>query len=368
MFTESDPPLSESLHAHEGAPIEWQTPSSDHIYEFREVAPVLTPLVEFVDEDALDTLPASVREQVITFSDAELQWFTEAPSETREADMKRLAASRWFQRKSGYWPNPARYVEGTIGLEIIEDPVKEEFIIGQAGKGIRFLNYGDDLEPQAVEQCTRFVEYLSQYVGERLYDFVTDVVISKFPEYDPDLNFDMSRSLSGIRGAEAQTAGFTDDRVPGVIFTDAELLDIRTDPSLDGEFLLSTLIHEAGHLIHGSDVAGMQALQQFAGAIGFEQGHGSPTTYGLTSVKEAFAETARYTLLSHDPTAISPDTNDAFLALLQDRMLKPGETQNDRPIATPVNREPIVVERRVGDTILYPALPVPDHILVKSPW
>lgn len=284
----------------------------------------------------------------------------------------------------------------------------EQFIIGQAGRGIRFFNFGQPLTAPQVHELQLFVDEANQWLGERLYDDLTDVVFAPIDQHCADAHKNM------------EMHGYTEAHLPGVFFVDSNiLLDAwqHHQKALKVSWLRQVLHHELEHLGHGESNQQIAALEEFAARIGWDVAGanaarakglidlsayapandymvqlpdksyvrmtaaqykaafpgenlrryalGSPTLYGNKNFCEAYAETGTQIRLGDLVARQMPETRDAYLEHFQQRLLRPGETAADRPIATPLNRPPIVVERRTGNSIIYPSTTLPDTIYIR---
>lgn len=307
------------------------------------------------------------------------------------------------------WWHTLDALEGDFAqLPFTEELPTEQYIIGQEGKGIRFYNFSASMKQKDVEDCKTFVDTFSQYFGDRTYDFVTDVVITNFSD---DLR-------------QTGTAAFVKPGMEGVLFLDSLLLN--PEATKDGERLLDALVHEGGHFVHGTDKQSQEQLLKFAKGTGWDvdtmlterpEWHkeeaklgqyapdtqfvvtfpngtkermsvveaqnkgvldpasakngisfymtGAPSNYGRTHPRELSAETTSKMMLGNYVTRLMPETRDAWLEHMQQRVLKPGETPEDRPLATPLDRAPIEIDHRVGDSIVYPRTKLPEKIYVK---
>ena len=297
-----------------------------------------------------------------------------------------------------------------IELELVQDirtaQPTEQLIIGQEGQGIRFYNFGQPMAAEKIEDCRRFVDTMTQFLGDRTYDFVEDVIIA-----------DIDR-------AKNDASGRVNPAMPHTIFLDAGLLEVGElyEDGAEGDIsrFLASLIHEGGHTLHGTDDESEPGgLDSFAKEIGWDMSamkrdrfpkdlrpygpsvayevktqdgslsmtreefdnrygmlepaqrpeytlSGSPTVYGQKNPYESYAEVTLSAMAGRLVAEHMPEVRDAWLSNVQHRILKPGETTEDRPIATPINRAPIVVDRRTGDEILYPRTRLPEKIVVQA--
>lgn len=321
----------------------------------------------------------------------------------------------------GWWLHfdNARYPQ--VESEFFHDRLPtEQLIVGQGDKGVRFYNYSHAMNEEQVADCIRFVDILSQYMGDRTYDIVQDVVITDFYQ-PPD-----GEVLDGFA-------------TQGVAFIDGALLHPDASrSSVVGEQVsnfLRVLVHESGHLIHGHGEQEDVQLDTFARDIGwdlepleqdgkswrssgedykteyapqsyrdaikvtlpngqsevmgygeyldrFEEaydeegndlrppfefaGKGVPSSYAQKNPMESSAEVTTYAMLEGEAMDNMPQTRDAWLEHLQQRVLKPGERPEDRPIASRLDRLPVVCERLTGNDILYPVTELPDSIPVYA--
>lgn len=295
----------------------------------------------------------------------------------------------------------------------------EQVIIGQKGRGVRFFNYGEAMSEARLEDCRKFIDIATAYFGDRVYDILGDVVIAPF---------DQQRDL-GRQEGKPDTEGFIPNGTDKVLVVDAKLLadeEQETSARLDDEGagrFIEVLLHEFGHLLHGNDPEAERELLEFAEEVGWDvknmlakepewtsryadlapfvpsddyvvkredgttermslteyydryddeyddEGNivrpgldyhrlGSPTGYGETNPKETFADTTAYALLGTYVMRMMPDTHDAWL--------RHAERRAGQPLATPINRAPIVVDRRTGQDIVYPETELPDTIYVRA--
>lgn len=257
----------------------------------------------------------------------------------------------------------------------IEVPPKEQFIIGQGERSIRVFNFGESLSTERQKDLEDFVDIATQFMGDRAYDLMSDVIIGQFADKDKDIG---GFALPG-RGVI---------KINSVILPD----DAPTDKGAVGSSFLQALLHEfGGHLLHGDTRNDPQAradLERFAEAVGWDikgmkkNGHdwsaknadnqpyaphvvdsalpelsasgGSPTEYGTESPRETLAETSKHAMIGSKVLDVMSEASGAWLDILQKRLLKPGEVMGDRPIATPLERKPITIARYTGQAIRYP--------------
>jgi hypothetical protein len=282
-----------------------------------------------------------------------------------------------------------------IMAESVQPPT-EQFIIGQEGRGVRFWNYGEQMSPGRVADCRRFVDIMTQFFGEHVYDILTDVVVAP-------INHEL------LVKKDEDASGFVNSALPKVAFIDSTPLS-RNDPypgeddTLKGSkvsLFLNVLTHEFGHLLHGLDPTDLESLITFAKSIGWKTEqmqkqlgdkwseyrdlrpfspttvhtlsreydpkvpigdqsvarYGSPTSYGRKHPFESSAETTAYATLGN-LAMYMPVTRDAWL--------EHAEQRSGQPIATLLDRAPIVVDRRTGADILYPRTPLPEKIYVRA--
>lgn len=273
-------------------------------------------------------------------------------------------------------------------------PPTEQFIIGQDGRGVRFFNYGEPMPPERIEDCCLFIDALTQCFGEQVYDVMTDVVFAQL-------------SGSSADPKERLSSGVTYLKTPKVIFANTAFTDntqLLTEGGLKahpiaavkddrGELVevhpsdfLGVLVHEYKHLLDnpkegtesmielaetlGWDIDGLVQASKQEGfnwkrdSIRFAPPHNTegvmnslPSNYSRTTPGETSAEIFEYILLTN-LAAHMPETGDAWFEHIQNITA--------RPIATPLDRPPIVVDRRTGDEILYPRTPLPEHIYVRA--
>ncbi len=336
----------------------------------------------------------------------------------RDIDRARsdIAYEYWKQMPNrGWWFELQSLEEDFPRIPFIEQSPTEQYIVGQEGRGVRFYNFAAPMDQERLADCRKFVDILTQYFGDRTYDFVTDVVITDFTQ-----SANKPRT-NGVTSKHGQ-----------VMYINAALLEPDNQSAhhhIKAAAFLKTLVHESGHLIHGFDTPAQEQLLKFAKTVGWDvdamlkevpdwqseyadvasygppdeayavtlpggtQKHmdrdeaekhgvwtydangkrvgpdyyhvGSPSLYGATRPQETSAETTAYSLLGNFVTQRMPETRDAWLEHMQQRVLLPGETPEDRPLATPLNRAPIEVDHRVGNDIVYPRTKLPEKIYVK---
>ncbi|HEV7454436.1 MAG TPA: hypothetical protein VGO07_04205, partial [Candidatus Saccharimonadales bacterium] len=258
----------------------------------------------------------------------------------------------------------------------------EEFLVGQ-DRTIRVFSFGRPLSVERQQDLERFVDIATQFMGDRVYDFISDVVIGEFAN---------NTSHKDAKKDEDEFAGFA---FPGngVVLVNSSILrdDAPVDKGAEGSLFLQTLLHEfGGHLLHGdirNDPQAREDLEEFAAAVGWrmeemrENGHdwtakgadnkpyapfyatphtifmpagGSPTEYGTANPMETAGETSKHMMLGSKVMDMMTETDSAWFAYLQKRLLKPGEVMGDQPIATPLERKPITITRYTGTDIRYP--------------
>lgn len=274
----------------------------------------------------------------------------------------------------------------------------EQLIAGQDGRGIRLYNYGPPMTEEQQEAFRLFVDKATQFFGDKVYEVLSDVVIADVAEEH-----------------RKNMLGFVLKELPHVFFLDERIL---TDYSMGS--ITNTMAHELGHLLHGLSKPDEARLLKFAEAVGWdtaglvkaigdkdisdvdvkafgpaaavvtvrkknpEKGNrtmsrkrfnkkpeavrnrivgieGLFTDYSYKNPQETSAETTEV-FVAHDTQTMAtfnPTVRDAWLDHMAD-IAGP-----DRPLATPLDRAPVVLDHRTGKDILYPLKPVPRRIYVK---
>jgi hypothetical protein len=296
---------------------------------------------------------------------------------THEKEAPHPEYTPWWDK--GGFHTVAKAFKEPIFKEVAPD---EEFVVGQADRSLRVFNFGEPLSAERQKDLEQFVEIASQFMGDRAYDFISDVIIGEFALDAHDQKSNAQHGYAGFGWSGR-----------GVVLINTAILpnDAPVDETATGSSFLQTLLHEfGGHLVHGDvrdDPRARTDLERFAEAVGWDikgmeaDSHdwnakgadnrpyaplyarpnavlmppdGSPTEYGTTDPKETFGETSKHMMAGSKVLDIMPETSGAWLETLQKRLLKPGEVMGDRPIATPLNREPVHFTRYTGASIRYP--------------
>jgi hypothetical protein len=324
----------------------------------RPIAGSLTPVV-------LDPKPRLVAEYRV-----------DQPPIGNEATAPHPEYTPWWEE--GGFHQVAKLFHEPIFKDIAPD---EEFVVGQGERSMRIFNFGEPLSAERQEDLKQFADIATQFMGDRAYDFISDVIIGEFRHNAHDPKNDTHSNAGFGWGGR------------GVVLINSAILpnDAPADETATGSSFLQTLLHEfGGHLVHGDIENDSQAradLEQFAEAVGWdlsgmkEDSHdwnakgadnrpyaphhaapnaismspgGSPTEYGTANPKETFGETSKHMMVGSKVLDIMSETNDAWLDTFQKRLLKPGETMGDRPVATSLERGPIHITRYTGEAIRYP--------------
>ncbi|HKX72732.1 MAG TPA: hypothetical protein VJM32_01820 [Candidatus Saccharimonadales bacterium] len=333
-----------------------------------------------------------------------------------------------FVPKQAWWLDTAELGEYVDVRTLDFNKPTEQLIIGQEGRGVRFFNYGEAMSAESREDCRLFIDLATQYFGDRVYDILSDVVVMPFDQQkmrtEQGKQEDEGYDTDGFVSPGFSGVIFVDSAV----MREGRASHGRLDDGVSR--LLEVLMHEFGHVLHGHDEEAKRNLLEFASKVGWnvdamhadnpsgapfqdkepfapnydfvvthkdgrterlspeeysdkyetfdDDGNpvgespdyyyaGSPTTYGEKSPEETFAETTSQTILGNFVVSHMPETRDAWLEHAHNRILKPGETRDDRPLAAvPVNRAPIDADHRTGDDILFPTVQVPKKIFVRA--
>jgi hypothetical protein len=345
--------------------------------------------VDIPEPVAVRPLDPRLQVQLEQYTPQRISDYNQAGRQAGNKESATLQASAEHASAEGPHQTPSWW--NKEALHAIQKPLRERvftevtpgevFVVGQEGKGVRIFNFGAPLSAERQEDCKKFVDTVSQYMGDRMYDFVTDIVIADFADTQKGKGAD-SHDIAGFAYVGH-----------GLILANTAIVpdDAPRDETAEGSSFLQTLTHEYGHLFHGDvrqDAQAREDLETFASDIGWdiegmqEDGHdwlaknadnqpyaplyarpntitmppdGSPTEYGAKNPKESLGETNKHAMLGSSVMAEMTETNDAWLTHLQTRMLRPGETIADRPIASPLEHKPITMTRYSGADIRYPA-------------
>lgn len=378
--------------------------------------------IELYDENGMYTLDLSLPE----FMEGDPYDERRDSAEVRDGILEAITLQymeREVRPRGEWWLNLELLEEGSLEPGFIENhSPTEQLLVGQGDRKVQFLNYGGEMSQDRLNDVQNFIELLTQYFGDKVYDLLKNVVIAPFARHNE------------TEPRREDAVGFVKAGISGTIFIDSDLLrddNQEMGSRIEAGYFLKVLVHEFGHLLHGSKDEDNKQLLEFAKSVGWDvermvadepnwnsgyadlneyapsgdyvvtmddgtkqrmdwgeysdhhsdeygdegevikQGKdyyelGSPTSYGETNPMETFADTTAYALLGHHVTENMPETRDAWIEHAQKRILMPGETEADRPIAASVERKPLEIEHRVGAQIELPATVIPETIYVLA--
>lgn len=351
---------------------------------------------------------------------------TRAPSSryaTPKGDiLKSIASNVDVLGTEGWWLKASGLEHGLKQDIFHRDMPTEQLIVGQEGKGVRIFNFKEPMNAERIADCKRLIDTLTQYFEDRTYDFISDVVIADFDEDVRDPNVwgfvdpsmpkvifidgkllnDANQALSGglqyagaskflyvlLHEAGHTIHGESDEDLDQVaefarkIGWDMEAMErdvpqwrMGANDNLD-EYM-PPLMYERLAVRMPDGTTRHMSVEEFDEAYYDEDGNqkgeipsytylGSPSDYGRENPMESSADTTAHTMLGKLVVEMMPETRDAWLEHMQQRVLKPGEKPEDRLLATPLNRAPIVVDRRTGHDILYPHVKLPERINIRA--
>lgn len=363
--------------------------------------------------------PETYDELVLRFSDR----VDDGPVNTKEAELTATRESLKFQdTRKGWWLNLDK-VKEELSDDLFETKMPtEQFIVGQGEKGVRFYNFGEPLDKGHQEDLRKFVDVATQYMGDRAYDLLQDVIITDFAKRKAETLVEDDTSGEADEYDEKEkketSLGFTHPALGEVLFINSKVLNRETSDreNLDASRLLQTLTHEFGHLVHGFDDQARDELHEFAEAIGWDFDKmlsdallgkvSDPADYRPSSVYGAEGSTAiaadgtkkrmildKYSSLASQgddsvqstkflgsPTEYgtkSPDESSAdtskhamlgsilvnhLMPHTRDAWLTHMEKRRGGPITAPLRHKPIALERRTESDILYPRTKLPGVI------